>query len=247
MIPMQNIYDNEEFLNSYLEMRDKQEGLNESLEIPAFRSLLPELENKKVLDLGCGYGENCQWYAESGAHQVVGVDISEKMIEKARREFSGDRIDYINSPMEKVEFAEGSFDLVVSSLSFHYVKNFTRLIEKISSFLTTDGILIFSQQHPIATAKQTKNGWCKNKAGEKLHWIMDDYQFEGKRKQEWFIDGVVKYHRTISTLLNTLIEQGFSILKVLEPTPIEEAEQDREELKQEKRRPPFIMLKAKNN
>ena len=83
MVFIQNIYDNDDFYSSYLEMRKNNEGLNENLEIPAFRSLLPDLKDKKILDLGCGYGKNCKWYVSQGVKKVIGVDISEKMIKKA--------------------------------------------------------------------------------------------------------------------------------------------------------------------
>lgn len=242
---MQNIYDVDEFHNAYINLRKNKEGLNEVLEIAAFRSVLPSLNNKRILDLGCGYGENCKYYIEQGAKEVVGIDISKKMIEKARNEFNDNKIIYKNIPMEEIDFSDNSFDVILSSLSFHYVKDFNNLIKKISEFLRKDGILIFSQEHPIATAKKVKNGWFINDNGEKLHWIMDDYQYEEERVQSWFIDGVIKYHRTFSTIINTLIMHELNILKVLEPIALEEAEKKNEKLKEERRRPPFLIIKAK--
>ena len=49
-------------------------------EIPALFSLLPTLENKTMLDLGCGYGEHCIQFIEKGAKKVVGIDISKKCL-----------------------------------------------------------------------------------------------------------------------------------------------------------------------
>ncbi|QTL97536.1 methyltransferase domain-containing protein [Iocasia frigidifontis] len=243
---MQNIYDNNKFYNSYLKLRENNAGLNEVLEIPAFRSLLPDLDNKTILDLGCGYGENCKWYINKGAKKVIGIDISKNMIEKAKKEYSDDKIEYKNVPMEELDFSKNIFDIVLSSLSFHYVKDFNSLIEKINKMLKPNGSLVFSQEHPIATAKKKKNGWFINNQGEKSHWIMDNYHYEGKREQEWFIDGVIKYHRTIATILNTLIKHGFNILKVLEPIALETAEKNNAQLKEERRRPPFIIIKVKS-
>lgn len=80
--------------------------------------------------------------------------------------------------------------------------------------------------------------------GEKLHWIMDDYDFEGERKQFWFVNGVIKYHRKLSSIINTLIDNGFRIDRVIEPIAIEEAEKLNERLKEERRRPPFLLIKA---
>ena len=55
-----NIFDNEIFFNNYMELRNGGQNYNELLEQPAMRAHLPELTDKSVLDLGCGYGDNCR-------------------------------------------------------------------------------------------------------------------------------------------------------------------------------------------
>lgn len=58
----QNVYDNEIFYKSYVELRINSTGLNDVLEIPAFRVLLPEdLTHMEILELGCGL-ESVQSY-----------------------------------------------------------------------------------------------------------------------------------------------------------------------------------------
>lgn len=240
----QNIYDNKYFYDSYIDLRTNCKGLNDVLEIPAFRSLLPDLNGKKILDLGCGYGESCKWYISNGAENVIGVDISEKMIERAAELYKDDKIEYKNQCIEEINFKEETFDIVSSSLAFHYISDFVSVVKKINNVLKQNGILVFSQEHPIATAKKIADGWAKDENKEKLHWILDDYNEEGIRKQQWFIDGVVKYHRTLSTIVNTLIENNFKIIKILEPIATEKAEKLNPKLKEERRRPPFIIIKA---
>ncbi len=80
----QNIYDNETFFEGYKALRDKEVNANNLFEMPALFSLLPDLTGKRVLDLGCGFGEHCMEYIRRGADRVVGVDISEKMLEVAK-------------------------------------------------------------------------------------------------------------------------------------------------------------------
>ncbi len=82
---MPGIYDNEAFFAAYGEMPRSREGLSAAGEWSRFRLLFPRLEGKRVLDLGCGYGWHCEYAARMGAAFVLGLDISEKMIEKARR------------------------------------------------------------------------------------------------------------------------------------------------------------------
>lgn len=79
----QNIYDNEIFFSGYKKIRDNKVNANNLFEIPALFSMMPKLEGKRVLDLGCGFGEHCKQCVDYGAEEVVGIDISEKMLEVA--------------------------------------------------------------------------------------------------------------------------------------------------------------------
>jgi len=64
----QNIYDNETFNKEYDKMRNDNKGMsaNDVIEIPIFRKLLPDLNDKNILDLGCGYGENDLYFFKNG-------------------------------------------------------------------------------------------------------------------------------------------------------------------------------------
>ena len=80
----QNIYDNDAFFAGYATLRRSREGLNGAPEWPALRAMLPDVKGKRVLDLGCGYGWFCRFAQEQGAAEVMGVDVSEKMLARAR-------------------------------------------------------------------------------------------------------------------------------------------------------------------
>lgn len=80
---MKNIYNNEKFFESYSQMTRSQQGLDGAGEWQTLKRLLPDFKKKRVLDLGCGYGWHCLYAAEHGAASVIGVDISEKMLEVA--------------------------------------------------------------------------------------------------------------------------------------------------------------------
>ena len=54
----QNVYDNEVFFEGYQKIRENKVNANILFEKPALFSLLPEVKELKILDLGCGYGEN---------------------------------------------------------------------------------------------------------------------------------------------------------------------------------------------
>ena len=71
----QNIYDNETFFAGYKKIRDNEANANNLFEIPALFSMMPDVKGKKVLDLGCGFGEHCRQIVNRGAEKVVGIDI----------------------------------------------------------------------------------------------------------------------------------------------------------------------------
>lgn len=81
----QNIYDNQEFFDGYKKLRENPTAANDIVEKPALFSLAPDLHNKSVLDIGCGYGENCVQFLKLGAKKVMGLDISSRMLEIAKR------------------------------------------------------------------------------------------------------------------------------------------------------------------
>ncbi len=218
----QNIYDNETFFEGYKKLRDNVANANVLFEIPALFSLLPELDDKSILDLGCGFGEHCRAFVNSGAAKVVGIDISEKMLRVATEENSDPRIIYINMPMEDISRLNEKFDLVVSSLAFHYVEDFSGVVKSIYNMLNEGGVFVFSQENPLNTCHSGGDRWTRDENGQKLHLNLSNYGIEGERESVWFVDNVKKYHRTFSTIVNTLLEVGFSIERMTEPLPTKE-------------------------
>ena len=89
-----NQYDDPEFFNEYAKMSRSRFGLEGAGEWHQLEPLFPELCNKLVLDLGCGYGWHCKYAAEQGADAVFGIDKSARMIEEAKRRNSDDTIEY---------------------------------------------------------------------------------------------------------------------------------------------------------
>ena len=161
----QNIYDNETFFEGYKKIRENKINANNLFEIPALFSMMPDLKDKTILDLGCGFGEHCKRFVESGAKKVIGIDISEKMLEIAKEENSDSKITYINMPMENISQLNEKFDIVVSSLAFHYVEDFSGVVKNIYDMLNENGIFLFSQENPLCTCFSGRNRWTKDENG----------------------------------------------------------------------------------
>nr|WP_246845174.1 class I SAM-dependent methyltransferase [Bdellovibrio sp. NC01] len=218
-------------------------GLVAANEWPELKKLLPDLKGLKVLDLGCGYGWHCRYLKENGAAHVIGLDLSFKMLEKARQENGLDGVEYIQGAIEDISFKDAEFDLVFSSLAFHYVEDFDRVCKTIQRILKNGGKFVFSTEHPVFTARKEQD-WARDINGKIQHWPVDGYHQIGKRHTSWLADDVIKYHRTFSSILDSLLSAGFEINKIAEPTLTEDTLKQHPEWSDEIRRPMFLLIAA---
>lgn len=242
---MNNIYDNEKFFESYSQMSRSQQGLDGAGEWQTLKGLLPDFEGKRVLDLGCGYGWHCLYAAEHGAASVFGVDLSEKMLEVARHKNTFDNITYLHDSIDDVSFEHNSFDVVISSLAIHYIADFERLAKNIAHWLVADGQLVFSVEHPIFTAEGSQD-WFYDENGKIAHFPVDNYFYEGKRNAHFLGSEVTKYHRTLTSYLDSLLTNGFQIKRIVEPMPPENM-LDIPGMKDEMRRPMMLIVAAEKS
>lgn len=239
----QNPYDKETFFEKYSNMDRSTKGLEGAGEWKTLESMLPEFKDKRVLDLGCGFGWHCQYAMEHGAKAVTGVDISEKMLSIAKEKTS-DGITYLQMPIEDIAFSENSFDVVISSLAFHYIESFEKIVKKVSACLVPGGDFVFSMEHPVFTASGSQEWFC-DETGKILHFPVDNYFFEGQREANFLGETVIKYHKTLTTYLNGLIQGGFELTGIVEPQPSEHLLQTVKGMKEELRRPMMLIISAR--
>ena len=79
----QNKYDEINFFSEYEKMPRSVQGLDAAGEWHVLKALLPDFQDKTVLDLGCGFGWHCRYAREQQAKSVIGVDLSEKCCKSA--------------------------------------------------------------------------------------------------------------------------------------------------------------------
>ena len=238
----QNIYDTEVFFEGYSKMGRSVEGLAGAPEWPALQSMLPPMPGLKVVDLGCGYGWFSRWAQEQGAEQVLGLDVSQKMLARAKEMTSSSAITYGIADLEKLDLPNAAFDLAYSSLAFHYIVDLKGLFARIHQALVPGGRLVFSIEHPIFMAPR-QPGWLIDEQGRKS-WPVDSYQLQGPRVTNWLAEGVIKQHRTVGTLLTLLIQAGFTLTHVDEWGPSEADLKARPALAEELERPMMLLVAA---
>jgi SAM-dependent methyltransferase len=239
----QNIYDDPEFFAGYSRLSRSREGLAGAAEWPALRSLLPDLRGRRIVDLGCGFGWFCRWAREQGAAQILGLDVSERMLARARATTSDSAIIYRRADLEQLDLPAASFDLAYSSLVLHYVEHLKDLLATVHRALVPGSYLVFSAEHPIYTAPACPE-WSIDAEGRK-RWPVDNYLVEGPRRTDWLARGVVKQHRTIGTYLNLLIGLGFTIAHVEEWGPSDAQIAAQPALEEERQRPMFWLAAAR--
>lgn len=237
----ENKYDDPGFFETYANLLRSRKGLEGAGEWHTLRQLLPDLQGKRVLDLGCGYGWHCRYAAENGAASVLGIDLSTKMLEKAQALTSDPRIRYQNVAIEDFEYRPVSFDVVLSSLAIHYIADFADLCRKVYETLSSQGVFVFSVEHPIFSAYGNQD-WIYDTEGNKDHWPVDHYFQEGKRASIFLEHEVIKYHRTLDTYLNGLLSNGFRLRGFAEPVPTAEMLHQDPSWKEELRRPMMLII-----
>ncbi len=239
----ENEYDNPEFFREYCKMSRSVKGLAGAGEWHALKRLMPDFTGKRVLDLGCGFGWHCRWARQQGAASVLGIDLSRNMLDRARALTQDPGVEYRACAMEDYEYPPLEFDVVLSSLAFHYTEDFPALCRRIYSTLRPGGDFVFSVEHPVFTACGSQD-WYRDGQGEILHWPVDHYFSEGRRDAVFLGKHVVKYHRTLTTYLSSLFEAGFALSAVTEPEP-DPAMLEEPGMRDELRRPMMLLAAAK--
>lgn len=240
---MYNEYDKEAFFQQYAAMPRSRSGLSAAGEWHQLRTLFPPLSGKSVLDLGCGYGWHCKFAEEQGASQVLGIDLSEKMIGEARKQNSGPRITYRICGIGEYEYPEGVWDCVISNLALHYIEDLEEIFRKVFQTLKQDGVFLFNIEHPVFTSGVGQD-WIYGDSGQPLYWPVDRYFTPGKRETHFLGCNVQKYHHTLTQILMGVLHSGFSLEAVEEAMPPEEM-MGIPGMEHELRRPMMLLVKAR--
>lgn len=239
----ENQYDDPNFFAEYRQFPRSVAGLSAAGEWHELRRMLPDFKGKRVLDIGCGFGWHCIYAAEQGAKKVIGTDISEKMLAVAQEKTQAKNVHYQQIAMEDLAFPEGSFEVVISSLAFHYTPDFALICQKVADFLTPGGSFVFSVEHPVFTAEGSQD-WTYDEKGQIIDWPVDNYFTEGRRETNFLGETVVKYHKTLTTYLNSLLQSGFVIKEIVEPMPEAKLLAEVAAMKDELRRPMMLLVAA---
>jgi SAM-dependent methyltransferase len=179
---------------------------NEHFERPVLRSLLPLVAGKRVLDAGCAAGHHSEWLVEQGA-LVTAVDISPRMVERTQGRLAGRGDARVHDLREPLDFLDdGLIDVVVCSLTIHYLDELGPTLREFHRVLAPGGSLVLSTHHPFID-------W---------QWFgLAGYYESGIVEDHWESFGATLRfrRRTMEEIMRALEEAGFLIRRYREPVP----------------------------
>ena len=93
---------------------------------------------KRILEVGCGWGELAEWLGRETGAEVVAVDLSPRMVELARER----GVDARAGDVQELEFADGEFDVAVAAWMLYHVPDLDRGIAELARVLRPGGRLV---------------------------------------------------------------------------------------------------------
>ncbi len=169
-----------------------------------------DLTDKKILDLGCGYGNYANYFHSIGA-DATGCDGSEKLVQIAKEKYP-----YLNFNVVDIDkqfpYEDDSFDLVFCNQVLMDIENLENAFHESYRITKPNGTFYFSIVHPAFYDGE----WAKDIKGFKSKRILKKYLSEYNFDND-FWGKTTHYHRTISKYINTAIETDFKLVRLEEP------------------------------
>jgi SAM-dependent methyltransferase len=184
---------------------------NAYYERPATIDLIGDPDGLRVLEAGCGPGILTEWLTAHGAG-VTAIDISQEMARLAQARTAGNVRVLVADLGQPLTFApNASHDLIVASLSLHYIADWSPVLAEFRRVLTDDGAVVFSVYHPSFS-------W-------RFH-SPDDYFTIGQVTETWRLPAgnyeVTLWQRPLTAMTEAITEAGFLIDRLTEPQPLPE-------------------------
>jgi len=112
----------------------------------------------KLLDLGCGYGEDLIHFQKEG-FEVYGIDVSEKMVKESKDKCKLAKVSV--SSFEKLPYENNTFDVIFSRYALQHSEKIAPIFEEAYRVLKKGGEFVFLVTHPLRHyfEKKTKDYW----------------------------------------------------------------------------------------
>lgn len=208
---------------------------NANLDRPSTIALLPEIKNKRLLDLGCGPGVYIDYFISQKA-KVTAIDSSSEMVNIVKEKFGESVTVYAQDlAMGVPKENSNEYDVVVSALMIHYIEDLEPLFKDVCRVLKKEGEFIFSTDHPMVSFKSSPSS---------------NYFKKEKIVESWYTLGrpveVMYYRQPLSLLFKTIQDAGLYVVTLTEGQPAKDMQElspkHYEKLSKE---PNFMFIKCK--
>ena len=188
--------------------------------------LLGDINGRRIIEVGAGAGQNSIVLAKQGAIATA-FDISKEQLEhgKSLAKKQKVKVNFVRGDFQELRkhFEKDSFEIAMSAYALQYCNTLNSMnltFQQIYEILAPRGIFVFSLDHPVRTIGQ----WDK----QTDKFFLDNY-FDRSQK-EWDYGfpetGVSAKMRgsfkTVSDIVNGVIQAGFRLEKILEPEPVKQ-------------------------
>jgi SAM-dependent methyltransferase len=183
--------------------------------------VLPELEGKDVVELGCGTAYVSAWLARRGA-RPVGVDVTPEQLATARELQARYALEFplVEASAEDVPLPAASFDLAVSEYGASIWADPYRWIPEAARLLRPGGELVF-------LVNGTFSVLCWSEDGEAPPTDELRRPYFGLHRLEWPDDDSVEFHLPYGEWIRLLRMNGFEVLDLIQIQAPEGAEPTR--------------------
>jgi ubiquinone/menaquinone biosynthesis C-methylase UbiE len=156
--------------------------LNRTRELAAkiLRQVDLRINGRKLIEVGCGTGQNTLWLAQSAA-SIVALDFSDGMLRQARSRLDDSRVRFIQHDVRiPWPVTDDSADVVIAMLVLEHVEHLEPFFAEAARALSTDGELFICELHPTRQLMGKQAQFTSAKTGE-LHRVQaflhktDDY------------------------------------------------------------------------
>lgn len=203
---------------------------------PIMFELIGNLDNKTVLELGCGNWYLSKNFIQKWVKSLILADISKYNLANAKQKCNSEKIEYIQQDVtKKFKIESNSIDIVYSNMLLNEIEDIHTPISESYRILKKWAIFIFSVTHPswdLYIFAQEK-AWIKSKKIKGLgnyfrkgfaKYIMGGDNKNNPNLAEKFKNKfeVEHYQRPLSDYFNTLTKAGFNVKNIIEPEPNKE-------------------------
>lgn len=181
------------------------------VDTPAFITLLGNIKDKLILDIGCGDGLFCRKLSNLGA-KVIGLEGSPRMIAIAKKNYPECKFILCDLKKEKIPFKK-KLDVVTAKMMLMNISDINLVVKRAFRILKKNGLFAIDIVHPCRPI-------IKNLLKKEKKYQGDINYFKEKRIPARFGNRLFSfYHRPLSKYINDILDAGFTLLKVQEPCP----------------------------